>query len=80
MLVSLKEVVNDPQGLVVKDALHSLGYPEVAGARVGKFISLEVAGADVDAARLRVDEMCRRLLCNGVIEEYRFELRPVADV
>ncbi len=76
-MVSLKEVVNDPQGLVVKDALHSLGYPEVAGARVGKFISLELAEEDVESARERVDQMCRRLLCNGVIEEYRFELRPV---
>lgn len=78
-MVSLKEVVNDPQGLVVKDALHSLGYPEVAGARVGKFISLELTAADEGLARERIDEMCRRLLCNGVIEEYRFELRAAAQ-
>jgi len=70
-------VVNDPQGLVVEDALHSLGYPEVEEARVGKFIRLELAEADMESARGRVDEMCRRLLCNGVIEDYRFELRPV---
>jgi phosphoribosylformylglycinamidine synthase PurS subunit len=37
-----------------------------------------VAGQDLESARERVDEMCRRLLCNGVIEDYRFELRPVA--
>ncbi|MGC1183551.1 MAG: phosphoribosylformylglycinamidine synthase subunit PurS [Candidatus Dormiibacterota bacterium] len=73
-MVTLKEVVNDPQGLVVKDALHSLGYPEVEGARVGKFIRLELVGADREAAQARVEEMCRRLLCNGVIEDYRFEL------
>ena len=73
-MVSLKEVVNDPQGLVVQDALHSLGYPEVEGARVGKFIRLELVGADQEEAQDRVEEMCRRLLCNGVIEEYRFEL------
>jgi len=73
-VVSLKEVVNDPQGLVVQDALHSLGYPEVEGARVGKFIRLELVGADQEEAQARVEEMCRRLLCNGVIEEYRFEL------
>ena len=77
-MVSLKEVVNDPQGLVVTDALHSLGYPEVGAARVGKFISLEVAGQDLESARERVDDMCRRLLCHGGIEDYRFELRPVA--
>jgi len=73
-VVTLKEVVNDPQGLVVQDALHSLGYPEVEGARVGKFIRLELVGADQEEAQDRVEEMCRRLLCNGVIEEYRFEL------
>ncbi|HUY25569.1 MAG TPA: phosphoribosylformylglycinamidine synthase subunit PurS [Candidatus Saccharimonadales bacterium] len=78
MLVSLKPVVNDPQGLVVTDALHSLGYPEVGATRVGKFISLEVTGDDAEAARSRVDEMCQRLLCNGVIEEYRFELRQAS--
>jgi phosphoribosylformylglycinamidine synthase PurS subunit len=76
-VVSLKTVVNDPQGLVVTDALHSLGYPEVGATRVGKFISLEVTGEDAATARARVDEMCRRLLCNGVIEEYRFDLREV---
>jgi phosphoribosylformylglycinamidine synthase PurS subunit len=74
-VVSLKPVVNDPQGLVVSDALHSLGYSEVGATRVGKFISLEVSGENAETARSRVDEMCRRLLCNGVIEEYRFELR-----
>ena len=73
-MVTLKEVVNDPQGLVVQDALHSLGYPEVKGARVGKFIRLELEGVDQAAARTRVEEMCRRLLCNCVIEDYRFEL------
>jgi len=78
VVISLKEVVNDPQGLVVEEALHSLGYPEVEAARVGKFIRLEVAGEDVEGARARVDEMCRRLLCNRVIEDYRFELRPAS--
>lgn len=75
-MVSLKPVVNDPQGLVVTEALHSLGYPEVGATRVGKFISLDLEEADPETARRRVDEMCRRLLCNGVIEDYRFELRP----
>lgn len=77
-MVSLKPVVNDPQGLVVKDALHALGYTEVGPTRVGKFISLEVEGVDQAAVQGRVDEMCRRLLCNGVIEDYRFQLREAA--
>lgn len=79
MVVTLKEVVNDPQGLVVTDALHALGYPHVHGVRVGKFISLELAEDDLASAEARVDEMCRRLLCNGVIEDYRAKLRLVPD-
>ncbi|MGH7667415.1 MAG: phosphoribosylformylglycinamidine synthase subunit PurS [Candidatus Dormibacteria bacterium] len=75
-MVRLKEVVNDPQGLVVRDGLHALGYAEVVAARVGKFIRLELAAEDEESARARVDEMCRRLLCNGVIEEYRLQLHP----
>jgi phosphoribosylformylglycinamidine synthase subunit PurS len=80
VVVRLKPVVNDPQGLVVADALHSLGYPEVGATRVGKFISLELTGHDAETTRARVDEMCRRLLCNGVIEDYRFELREAAEL
>lgn len=67
-------MVNDPQGLVVTDALHSLGYPEVLGTRVGKYIRLELAADLEETAAKRVDEMCRRLLCNGVIEDYSFEI------
>jgi phosphoribosylformylglycinamidine synthase PurS subunit len=77
-VVTLKEVVNDPQGLVVQEALHALGYPEVGGARVGKFIRLELEGPDHEKAGARVEEMCRRLLCNGVIEDFSFELSLVS--
>ena len=75
MLVTLKPVVNDPQGLVVTDALHTLGYPEVVGTRVGKYIEVELDSSDEQEARSRVEEMCRRLLCNGVIEDYSYSLR-----
>ncbi|MGH7612252.1 MAG: phosphoribosylformylglycinamidine synthase subunit PurS [Candidatus Dormibacteria bacterium] len=75
MLVSLKPVVNDPQGLVVTEGLHALGYSEVRQSRVGKVIRLELEAEAADVARARVDEMCRRLLCNGVIEDYRFQLQ-----
>lgn len=63
---------------MVTQGLHALGYEEVAETRVGKHIrvTLEASGAEV--ARTRVDEMCRRLLCNGVIEDYRFELTEAA--
>lgn len=74
VIVTLKPVVNDPQGLAVTDGLHNLGYTGVESTRVGKYIEVRVRAAGEAAAREQVDEMCRRLLTNPVIENYRFEL------
>jgi phosphoribosylformylglycinamidine synthase len=75
--VTLKRSVLDPQGDTVKSGLASLGYASVADCRVGKFMVLRLAETDAAAARPRVDEMCRKLLANPVIEDYVFELREV---
>ncbi len=68
--VTLKKSVLDPQGAAVESALKTLGYDEVAGARVGKFIVLELDQASPE----RVEEMSRRLLANPVIEDFTFEI------
>jgi phosphoribosylformylglycinamidine synthase PurS subunit len=68
--VALKPVVNDPQGLVVRDGLRRLGFDAVRSVRVGKHITLEVEAAGEDAARAAVADMCERLLRNPVIEDY----------
>ncbi len=78
VVVSLKPVVNDPQGLTVRAGLHQLGFTEVTGVRVGKHITLEVEGSSEAGVRERVAEMCERLLRNPVIEDYTIELRPPA--
>jgi phosphoribosylformylglycinamidine synthase len=67
----------DPQGKAVADALHALGFAEVADARVGRHVVLELRAADADAARRRAAEMCDRLLANPVTEDYVIE--EVAD-
>ena len=72
--VTLKEGVLDPQGKAVRDALHALGFGEVAGARIGKYIELELEGSDAKKAGERVKEMCSRLLANTVIEGFKFEV------
>jgi len=64
----------DPQGGVIERALPALGYGNVRDVRVGKSIRLVVSAADADAARGEVDEMCRKLLANPVIEDYAIEL------
>ena len=71
--VTLKRGVLDPQGQAVARALSRLGFDEVKGARIGKYIELELEG-DRAAAEARLKEMCERLLANTVIEEYRVEV------
>jgi phosphoribosylformylglycinamidine synthase len=76
--VTLKPVVNDPQGLAVRDALHHLGYAVVDAVRVGKVVDLEVRAADAAAAQALATEMARRLLANPVIEQFDLEApRPL---
>ncbi|HEY8604587.1 phosphoribosylformylglycinamidine synthase subunit PurS [Tsuneonella suprasediminis] len=68
--VSLKPGVLDPQGRAVHHALEGLGFAGVADVRVGRFIEMDVADDTTDDA---LDEMCRKLLANMVIENYRIE-------
>jgi phosphoribosylformylglycinamidine synthase subunit PurS len=72
--VTLKPVVNDPQGLAVRDGLHMLGYDEVGAVRAGKYIQLWLDAEEEAQAEARVNEMCDKLLANPVIEQYRFNL------
>jgi len=72
--ITLKPTVNDPQGLTIKGALHNLGFSSVEDVRAGKYIEVSIAEKDIATARRQVEEMCRKLLANPVIENYRFEL------
>ena len=74
VLVRLKPSILDAQGVTVKRALASLGFEEVQDVRVGKVVDVELDGLAPDDARRRVDEMCARLLCNPVIEDFTVEL------
>lgn len=60
----------DPQGKAVADALHSLGFRDVADARIGRHVVLDVQAGSADAAGAAVREMCDRLLANPVTEDY----------
>ncbi len=68
--VSLKPGVLDPQGRAIHHSLEGLGFAGVEDVRVGRLIELEVDGSVTDEA---LDDMCRKLLANMVIENFRIE-------
>lgn len=72
--VTLKPTVNDPQGLTIRGALHSLGFAGVESVRAGKYMEIRIDAPDRAAAEAQAGEMCRKLLANPVIEDFRFEL------
>jgi phosphoribosylformylglycinamidine synthase PurS subunit len=74
VIVTPKPVVNDPQGITVRQGLASLGFREVTDVRVGKYIEVSLDAANEREARERVEAMCKQLLANHVIEDFRFEI------
>jgi phosphoribosylformylglycinamidine synthase len=75
VFVTLKRGVLDPQGSAVNRALHAMGYGEVSDVRLGKLIEVTLDPKVPEAEeRTRLEEMCRKLLANTVIEDFRIEL------
>jgi len=72
--VMLKPVINDPQGKAIENGLLSLGFKGVQEVRAGKYLEIQIAAPDAADATRQADEMCRKLLANPVIEDYRFEI------
>ena len=72
--VTLKELVNAPQGLAVEDGLKTLGFEEINNVRIGKYIEINLNAPNEEIAREQLNEMCKKLLSNIVIENYEFEL------
>ena len=73
VLVRLKAGILDVQGAAVQRALGGLGFGDVRGLRVGKLIEVDVDAPTPERARARVDEMCRKLLANTILEDYTIE-------
>jgi phosphoribosylformylglycinamidine synthase len=74
IVVRLRPGILDPQGTTIRRALEGLGFPEVRDMRVGKVIDVTLDETDAGRARQRLDEMCRKLLANPVIEDYTCEV------
>ena len=72
--VTLKPGVLDPAGKAVEGSLHALGFGQVSGVRLGKYIELQLPDGGGPEARAQVEEMCRKLLANTVVENFRVEI------
>ena len=73
VLIRLKPGILDVQGSAVQRALAGLGFADLRELRVGKLVDIEVDATTPAAARQRVDEMCRKLLANTILEDYTIE-------
>lgn len=72
--ITLKDGVLDPQGIAIKNTLGHLDFSGIEGVRQGKFIEIDFIEKDQEKVEKAVDDMCRKLLANTVIENYRFEI------
>ena len=75
VIVMPKQTVLDPQGVAVRDAVHHLGLAAVSSVRVGKYMEIQIDGEENrEVLETKLHAMCRDLLSNPVIEDYRLEL------
>ena len=71
VIITLKKDVLDPQGKVIHQTLDGIGFKNVNEVRQGKYFEIDVKEADNDKAKTKVEEMCKKLLANLVIENYK---------
>ena len=71
VIVTLKDGVLDPQGKVIQQTLNGMSFSEVKEVRQGKYFDIEVSNDDEKNAKAKVEEMCKKLLANLVIEDYK---------
>ena len=70
------EALLDPQGKAVTQSMKNLQLEEISNVRIGKHITLELEADSQSTAEAKVDEACRKLLCNQIMEFYSFEVTP----
>ena len=73
--VTLKKEVLDPQGKVVCQTLKNMGYKNIINVRQGKYFDIEIEETDKEKAKKIVEEICKKLLTNIVIEDYTINLK-----
>ena len=71
VIVTLKDGVLDPQGKAIQQTLNGMNYSEVKEVRQGKYFDIEINTNDEKKAKAKTEEMCKKLLANMVIEDYK---------
>ena len=71
VIITLKKDVLDPQGKVIHQTLDGMGFKDVNEVRQGKYFEIDTKETDSDKAKTKVEEMCKKLLANLVIENYK---------
>ena len=71
VIVTLKNGVLDPQGKAIQQTLNGMGFESIKEVRQGKYFDIEVNANDEKKAKAKVEEMCKKLLANLVIEDYK---------
>ena len=71
VIITLKQDVLDPQGKVIKQALAGMGFDNIDEVRQGKYFEININEQDENKAKAEVEEMCKKLLANLVIENYK---------
>jgi len=74
-IVTLKKEVLDPQGKVVSQTLKNMGYDNIINVRQGKYFDIELNETDKEKAKKIIEEICKKLLTNVVIEDYTINLK-----
>ena len=71
VVITLKNGVLDPQGKAIQQTLNGMGFPEIETVRQGKYFDLEINEKDETRAKSKAEEMCKKLLANLVIEDFK---------
>ena len=74
LTVTLKKDVLDPQGKVINQTLKNMGYKNIISVRQGKYFEIEVNEQNKEKAKKIVDEICKKLITNTIIEDYKINL------
>jgi phosphoribosylformylglycinamidine synthase len=72
--ITLRKTILDPQGKTIEHSLISLGYKNISGTRIGKYIQFNIDANSKEEATVITEEACKKLLANPVMEDYEFEI------